>query len=417
MEKIFDNYVSAFNEILDKKLQNINESVSYRASSFSNIIEKSIGTENNQLPATPSQLQKLFGVAKGYRKNVSIGNHTDFIYIGKSGKEYHHCVSMFIDIKGSTNLALKYSLDEVRLMKDLVLSLCIKTATTFGGHIQRLQGDGLFIQFVGKDIYKNDSLINSLNTASVLCHFVSTDLSQILSQKDLEPLRIKIGIDYGGDDKVLWSYYGIPGCNELTTTSIHTDLAAKLQASANSNEIRIGDNIKEELDLPNEYLKVAKDKNNNDVPYIKSSINYKQYVFDWKAYLNDFDFFKRSTDGTNLELIEPIYSIKCYYSIDGEDLPYSQNLYSIDKDLKLTYCLYKNNIKYNKTNEDTITWKIHNCGREVPKDQLNFEVKEFKNKTVMNAYSKYLGHHWVECIIENKFRIDNIKVRFGVFIR
>jgi len=51
----------------------------------------------------------------------------------------------------------------------------------------------------------------------------------------------------------MWSLYGIKNCNEVTTTSIHTDLAAKLQAKAPGMGIMVGNNLLEYLDWPEEF--------------------------------------------------------------------------------------------------------------------------------------------------------------------
>src|SRR5690606_7894091 len=167
--------------------------------------------------------------------------------------EYHHCTSMFVDIKGSTRLGLKYPLERVRLIKDSLLTLCIHVANFFGGHIHRLQGDAVFVQFARRGHYKNDSIINALNAAAVLCQFVEKNLSDIFRKHSLTPIKIRVGIDHGPDEAVLWSHYGVPGCAELTTTSLHTDLAAKLQQKAASNSIVLGANVVNVLDMPADY--------------------------------------------------------------------------------------------------------------------------------------------------------------------
>jgi len=119
----------------------------------------------------------------------------------------------------------KYSLLEVRLIKDSLLTLAIQVSNQFGGHVHRLQGDGIFLQFVRRNRKENDAIINALNATSILTQFVTKDLAEIMGQITLRPLKIRAGIDFGMDDQVLWSYYGIPGCNELTTTSLHTEMA------------------------------------------------------------------------------------------------------------------------------------------------------------------------------------------------
>lgn len=417
--KYFSQYISDINDILDKKSSRFEKSIrTFSSEKLSD--SRAIESLNEQVAlGSRNELQSLFGRANGCKNIPTIGTHPDFTNMNLGDSRYKYCVSMFIDIKGSTNLALKYSLEEVRQMKDAVLSLCIHTATVFGGHIQRLQGDGLYVQFTDKYVVFNDMIINALNTASVLCHFVSTVLADSLNSRGLEPMRIKIGIDYGEDKKVLWSHYGVIGCNELTATSMHVDLAAKLQARASSNEIRIGQNVKDTLDLPEEYILIPQ-KDGKDEMYIKSVISYRQYIFNWRSYLQMFDFIKPSgVKPGELEIQTPRYKIICKVKKDKDIYAtYSQNISAIEKTANLEYSLMLDNRLYYKAPHESIIWTIHNRGKEATQaNQLKFENTEYRNKSTMQIGTQYLGHHYVECVINKGNFKDNIRVKFGVFIR
>ncbi|MDN8971993.1 adenylate/guanylate cyclase domain-containing protein, partial [Staphylococcus aureus] len=85
-------------------------------------------------------------------------------------------------------------------------------------------------------------------------------LKKFFESENLEPLKIRIGIDFGDDSSVLWSKYGIDGINEITSTSIHTDLASKLQNKAPSNKIMIGENINKYLDIPTKFRSIKTEK-------------------------------------------------------------------------------------------------------------------------------------------------------------
>jgi adenylate cyclase len=316
-----------------------------------------------------AELEKYFGKNKASFSEISIGTHPDFKGLTFSQYEYHHCVSMFVDIKGSTKLSLKHSLEEVRLMKDTLLTLCIHVANFFGGHVHRLQGDAAFIQFVRKGLHPNDSIINALNAATVLCQFVSTDLSSLFEQKELNPIKIRVGIDYGPTDKVLWSHYGIPGCNELTTTSLHTDLAAKLQAKAANNSVRIGKNVVNALDLPVEFYSTATRRvDGKDEPdyYVlrTSDFTYNQYVFEWEKYLNSFDFIMKKSDGS-MEIVSKPLEIRCTITSDDGSVNknYYQNSHSIPKDYSLKYELIKNGSLFQKAPSEEIIWQVYNRGQ------------------------------------------------------
>lgn len=417
MKSFYSDYVNRITDILDKK-------PTLKTFSVEDTLEKGVNSvivreskDTTTLPAVKSQLPTLFGMPPGYKSVPTIGTHPNFADMKLGDKRYQYCVSMFIDIKGSTNLSVNYNLEQVRMMKDTILSLCIQTVTVFGGHVQRLQGDGLYVQFTDVDVHQNNMMINALNAASALCQFVSTTLADIFEQRNLKPLRIKVGIDFAEKEKCLWSHYGLPGCNELTATSLHVDLAAKLQARCASNEIRIGQYVKQSLDLPSEFLKIPKSLEGKDDIYIKSSVNYRQYIFDWQSYLLMFDFVHK---GNNRLVIEqPEFGLACYVvDATGRERQYFQNNGAIPKSNRLRFVLMKSRKPYTRNTFETITWRIVNRGDEAKNANcLEEKLDCYKDKTNITVDTCYLGHHYMECVLKRSHETFNRKIKFGVYVR
>lgn len=436
--KLFGNYAQDIESILTEgQISNFTGATHKRALSSDilkgNASVKLFAAQNSHLQLTgdkvlldfdKSGLERLFGTNKSSFQNIVIGSHPDFDDVPHDGCCYHHCVSMFVDIKGSTRLGLNHSLEKVRLIKDSMLTLCIHVANFFGGHIHRLQGDAVFVQFVRRNNYKNDAIINALNAASVLCQFVEKDLSEVFTRNGLNPIKIRIGIDFGKDEEVLWSHYGVPGCAELTTTSLHTDLAAKLQTKAKSNSIIIGGNVIDELDLPEEYYDWVYRINSNNIEeperYIIKDISYKQQEFLWKKYLQSYDFINRSGDGKTLDIAEKDFKIKCViYDADGQNIEdYHQNSKSIEKFKKIKFTLYYKNQPYNRQSFEDITWEAVNRGSEAKvHNQLHHDFFGlYKNNTVCIADAAYLGHHYICCKIVRE-HLPNINLSFPVYVR
>ena len=241
----------------------------------------------------------------------------------------------------------------------------------------------------------------------------------------MNPIKIRVGVDYGPTDKVLWSHYGIPGCNELTTTSLHTDLAAKLQARANNNSIRIGKNIVEALDLPSEfYFTPTKKVDGEDISdyYILQSVgfNYNQYQFDWEKYLNSFDFINKKGDGT-LEIVgHNTFKLKCTITnpLNNSKELYFQNSNSIPKTYSLKFELYKNGSLYQKLRTEEIVWQAFNRGKEADNAKMtNHDFGgNYKNLNYCNTSTAYLGHHYLKCTIKRGFG-DNVVLKFPVFVQ
>ena len=434
--KLFENYLTGIDHVLENKSENpiykgknvTQLLMDSKAGSFNETSLKMFSTERQLaayddsskaiLTVDKNELEKYFGPNRLSFPQITIGKHPDFVNLGYNDIENHYCVSMFVDIKGSTKLALTHSLEEVRLIKDSLLTLCIHVANFLGGHVHRLQGDAAFIQFVRRGENPNDSIINALNAASVLCQFVSTDLATLFDQRGLNPIKIRVGIDYGQTDKVLWSYYGIHGCNELTTTSLHTDLAAKLQSKADNNSIRIGKNVVEALDLPSEYYSVAqKNENGKLTPdyYIlqSSTLNYNQYIFEWSNYLNTFDFFKKNNG--KLEIKANEFTIECKIN----ENTYFQNSYSIPKGHSLNFKLLRNGIPYSVTKFDEIVWEVYNRGAEATDDKnlkVEFDKESYNNKNYCILVSSYLGNHYLKCTLKRTYSSDNIVLKFFVYV-
>ncbi len=428
---LFKNYKSGIESVLSRSGQTLQKGLNSpyvllneSKRTFSSVPATIEPNSKTILEFDSNQLKKYFGPNKYSFDKVTIGNHPDFEELGENQMLKHHCVSMFIDIKGSTRLALKYSLEEVRLIKDTLLTLCINVVSHFGGHVHRLQGDAAFVQFVRKNSNPNDSIINALNAASVLCQVVSEDLTSAFVSHGLDPIKIRVGIDYGNDEEVMWSHYGIANCNELTTTSLHTDLAAKLQHKASVNSIRIGKNLIDAIEMKEEYLSIPKIIKNGEYledRYIiqSSEFNYRQFNFDWKKYLNSFSFYKLNGNG-KLEIFDNAFSLKTsVYTSAQEGLAsqYHENNYAILKGKYIKYELMFGNVPYYKKPYEKITWEAYNYGSEAiaEKDEHHDFKKEFINKTHCIAHAGYHGNHYLKCTIHREHS-ENVVLKFPIYV-
>lgn len=433
---LFDNYLKDLNDVLSKKVELSSEFLKEQRS-FSQALNKSNQSDslNEGAIQTPSIIEgpkvlfnydkrfllEKFGENVHLFDGITIGPHPDFEDLEETSYLNHHCVSVFVDIKGSTALIGKYSLLEVRLIKDSLLTLSINVANQFGGHVHRLQGDGIFLQFVRRDKNDNDAIINALNASSILTQFVTTDLAKIMNDFELKPLKIRVGLDYGKTDDVLWSYYGLPGCNELTTTSLHTDMAAKLQAKAYDNHILIGGNVRDKLDLKIDFYNVYESETTKEKDYyISKHFSYKFYVFNWQKYLLSLPFFGKNSDGRTLEIRERNIQIKCFVSDESglNTEEYFPNSRSIPKEYKIVFKLYSGNLEYIKRDFDNIEWFAFNSGLQAEEQEMleHDFGKKFHGKVFCETSAAYLGHHYVECKITRNHS-GTEKFTFPIFVR
>ncbi len=299
--KVYEDYINTIKSAiaLDSKsgfmgeaAQNLNAS-QFQKSLSSTPLNKSIANINGILPSM-EELSRELGIQPNYDQRL--GLHPDFGHLKyNNGIEKNYIVSMFVDIKGSTNLFKKYTPETVQKVTQTIQQAAIHTCLIFGGYVQRLHGDGLFEYFGGKQISQNTAVIRSLQSAGVFTYFIKNDLKKFFSTQGVENIYTRIGIDVGHKDDVVWYNAGISEISEITTCSLHTSLASKMQSSASSNGIVIGDNIRTEVLPYDKFFTPVCDRTGKDTDrYIfqitEERFNYTQYDFDLLNFLKQQDF-------------------------------------------------------------------------------------------------------------------------------
>jgi len=235
--------------------------------------------------------------------NAKLGQHPDFVSIkGTDEILYHYIVSVFIDIQGSTNLHKKYDLEDIFRITNTIQSAAIHTCIALGGHIQRLQGDGVFAYFGGKTVDKNRAVELAMTACSMFTYFVKNDLKELFLEDGIEDINTRIGIDFGDDDDVQWANFGLMDVSELTTNSLHTSLASKMQAYASRNGIVVGQNIKDRLQVDESIFDFVRDSKGEIIKrYIfeipDKNFRYTQFTFNWYKYLESLPTVRTGTDG------------------------------------------------------------------------------------------------------------------------
>lgn len=240
-------------------------------------------------------------------EGATIGIHPDFKHLkGTENSEMHYIVSIFIDIEGSTALHNEYELDEIFQITNTVQTAAIHTCLAMGGHVQRLQGDGVFAYFGGKTTSKEQAVQSAMIACSMFTYFVKNDLKNIFLQDGIEDINTRIGVDFGNDSDVMWANFGIANVSELTTLSLHTSLASKMQSKATPNGIVAGQNIKDRMKLSETYFNYVTNSKGEVDKYIfeKKGLGYTQYAFNWYGFLKSLPFVGSDSNG-NLYLIKP----------------------------------------------------------------------------------------------------------------
>lgn len=261
---------------------------SYKAT-FSTINNK---ISDKELAPSLRYYSEISGLGKP-NYNQNLGLHPDFGHLkATNATEEHYIISCFVDIVGSTNLFKKFSKETVFLITNTLVKANIHTTIIHGGYVQRIQGDGLFVYFVGKGITKSEAVKKALLSLSTYSYFVQNDLKDYLLSQGVENISIRSGIDIGDAEDVLWGSCGIENISEVTTCSLHTSLASKMQSSANNYGIVAGDNVKSLVTKSEEYFSVVSKRTGLEKDrYIfrnpEEGFNYTQYDFNWEKFLKE----------------------------------------------------------------------------------------------------------------------------------
>jgi len=300
-KKVFEPYLNQIRNAISEP-EFLNNKVMNFSATLGNHTAKLLLEDVNDLTAETglSSLKRLLG--KEYPIRVSSGDHPDFTHLrtSKKVKEAHYIVSVFIDVKNSTHFFRKYNHDQIALIIQTIQSAAIHTCSLFDGHIQRQQYDGLFLYFGGKNKTKEQAIDDALKAVGFFTYFMKYELPDILDANDLDKIYTRAGIDFGDDHQVSWYIFGVNGCSELTTVSLHTSLAPKMQSYAGHNGIMIGNNLISKVSNLEKYSSVRVHED-EEVPLVFERPNYNQYEFDWQRFLVDtYPFVKR--EGSNIEI-------------------------------------------------------------------------------------------------------------------
>lgn len=242
-------------------------------------------------------IRGLFG--KPGVKHPPIGGHPDFDHLKDTGSlEFGFTTTLFMDIKGSTKLGVMYSPEQVFIIKNKIIKCAIETIQAFDGHVHRIMGDAVLAFFRSDGKNARNSAIDAINCGAYLVQFVRELVNPALQRDGLnEDVGVRVGVDYGPSESVLWGMYGYAGVSEVTATSFHVDVAAKLQQNAPKNRVMLGQSLCELLDLHEEVVEIKRVTQEGEKvterfisPNYKNAegmpINYQQFVLSQDRYLS-----------------------------------------------------------------------------------------------------------------------------------
>jgi len=220
-----------------------------------------------------NQIRKAFG--KSSEPNATkIAEHPDFKSLSDGITKNHFITTMFVDIKGSTELSLKYpgDLQLIYDFKNAVIRSCIDVIRGFDGYVHRIMGDAVLGFFGSTDISRSQSILDCLNAATMLALVLENTIQPWLKKTYVsfneKDFGFRVGCNFGDSHEILWANYGYEKVGEISPTGLPVDLAAKLQSEADTNQIMLGQGLLEYFNFPYD-LSAFKQTNNRMVKFLK----------------------------------------------------------------------------------------------------------------------------------------------------
>lgn len=195
--------------------------------------------------------------------------------------------TLFMDLKNFTKYCCFLSKNEVYQAKYASIEATIGVCRLYNGHLHDITGDGVMFFFGGGIANDIECARDALGAAADAMELLENNVISEYNNNSLYPnIHPKIGVDFG---TALWGAYGAPPAFEVKATAFNVDVANKMMAERNSQEVAIGDDIKKLLAIDeDDYLETGWVYNRQmTVNGEEKKFSYKTWVFDWRKYLQE----------------------------------------------------------------------------------------------------------------------------------
>lgn len=437
-EKLYRSESSRYSTIV--KNESLVESVA---------LESDSTREPPHLPVDEYELQRIvrpwFG--KIGINDTKIGTHPDFIDLEQHSNKTisHHVCTMFVDIKGSTRLALLYDLEKVYQFKNTVLKACIEVIRALDGCVHRLMGDAVMAFFGRSNQSKEQSIADAINCSITLKIFLEFTVKQWMKLNDFDEqdFGFRIGCDFGDDSEVLWGGFGYKNVGEVTATGLPVDMASKLQNQADKDHIMLGQGLIDFAFWPDEFS-AQKEKYDNGktelIPYVtpqitdknNSPLNYKMRHLNFDKYIRVLAIPRKIRVQISRDIIaNPDIFYDCH--VKDDNTKYISASRYLNKRLSIEFKVRASTKGRLKFPLKVLLTK-NNYGKDVPLDQLEQDYERVQTiyKTKNNNYinptkpfeevvfdeaTAYRGIHTMKCEVRDSSKKLIFRDWIGVMIK
>ncbi len=421
-----------FNQFIDNPIYKLSKSVTESLEVYDNYLETNAVIERES--AVENKIRILFKRSQMHTQS-EIGKHPDFNSLAFSDETINQYICpLFIDIKDSTRLGLKYDLEFIAKFKNALIQMCIEVVRAFDGYVHRIMGDAVLVFFGSKNISKEQSILDALTAISMLDFYLTKSVKPWLKeqQPDFDEARdfgFRIGCNFGNDDEVLWSNYGYWQAGEISPTGFPIDIASKLQSLAKKNTVMLGQSLLDMINFPKEFSSIKTNDAGKEFKIVTPNyqlpngnpINYKMRIFEIDKFLKGVlvDTKIKQEFFSNEVIANSNFSLKVEYlnMISKSWVNLEPNII-IPKNskVKVTVSLISKSLQQHerfKVYFDKINHKGYNNEKSfsekftIPKmlkEWIYEEINPINNKTsaVFQRDCTFRGIHRIECKIKDK---------------
>lgn len=189
-----------------------------------------------------TQIRVWKSLKKGYEYD-SIEDESD-AYLRKNVLKHIEMVVMYVDLVGSTQMALEISPEKVAIIMSSFAQEMAYVIKQYNGYVLKFVGDAVIGYFVA-EANKLLTADNAVNCARSMISVIRDGINPILDQYDYPELKAKIGIDSG--QSIVVRYGSDAQMAHVDLIGPVMNIAAKIQNKADANHVLIGSDVYDKL--------------------------------------------------------------------------------------------------------------------------------------------------------------------------
>jgi len=206
--------------------------------------------------------------------------HPDFAHLGIGESGSRDAAVMFLDMRRFTARSFWDPPEQVLRVNTAVVTELAAAVQRHGGYVLGLRGDGVFACFDGSSALGARAAAGFAVVAGAFAlDAVRNALNGLLAASGIDPVQVRVGLDYGRLDFVR---IGTPAGSEVNVLGFAANFASKCEKHALSWEMVAGEGLAH--NLPQQHV-THHDKSPAEYEHLGERRVYRFYDVSWMSYL------------------------------------------------------------------------------------------------------------------------------------